>query len=410
MMMSRVESCSQARVKLHVAAVYSAYVTVLRTNTSRSNVNTQYTRVTHPLLHASQGSHRNDFITLVPTRLTMTTRRHITKVEIPIPPSSNGSASSSNKLDLPPPNNWPFLPTVLESLLIAIYPTTVLLGSVFSTLHPATRAATYNPVSQSYDPADAPSYFAKKSNLFNVYFVKIGWVWITLAFFLFVFTHSSLGPPLRPALTKRRLQAILRYACITAVWIAVTQWFFGPPIIDRGFRWTGGKCELVYDDSFAARAEKADMSDAEKVFTHAACKTIGGQWKGGHDISGHVFLLILGSATLWLELLPAMLRMEGLREARRILTSDGLVRSAAFETDDNAGGNMKVPEETHIGVKVALVVAGMSWWMLLMTAAYFHTWFEKFTGLLVAFSAVYTVYFLPRALPPWRQVVGMPGV
>ncbi|KAK0777608.1 hypothetical protein LTR38_015097 [Friedmanniomyces endolithicus] len=410
MMMSRVESCSQARVKLHVAAVYSAYVTVLRTNTSRSNVNTQYTRVTHPLLHASQGSHRNDFITLVPTRLTMTTRRHITKVEIPIPPSSNGSASSSNKLDLPPPNNWPFLPTVLESLLIAIYPTTLLLGSVFSTLHPATRAATYNPVSQSYDPADAPSYFAKKSNLFNVYFVKIGWVWITLAFFLFVFTHSSLGPPLRPALTKRRLQAILRYACITAVWIAVTQWFFGPPIIDRGFRWTGGKCELVYDDSFAARAEKADMSDAEKVFTHAACKTIGGQWKGGHDISGHVFLLILGSATLWLELLPAMLRMEGLREARRILTSDGLVRSAAFETDDNAGGNMKVPEETHIGVTVALVVAGMSWWMLLMTAAYFHTWFEKFTGLLVAFSAVYTVYFLPRALPPWRQVVGMPGV
>ncbi|KAK0879695.1 hypothetical protein LTR87_006497 [Friedmanniomyces endolithicus] len=366
--------------------------------------------VTHPLLHASQGSHRNDFITLVPTRLTMTTRRHITKVEIPIPPSSNGSASSSNKLDLPSPNNWPFLPTVLESLLIAIYPTTLLLGSVFSTLHPATRAATYNPVSQSYDPADAPSYFAKKSNLFNVYFVKIGWVWITLAFFLFVFTHSSLGPPLRPALTKRRLQAILRYACITAVWIAVTQWFFGPPIIDRGFRWTGGKCELVYDDSFAARAEKADMSDAEKVFTHAACKTIGGQWKGGHDISGHVFLLILGSATLWLELLPAMLRMEGLREARRILTSDGLVRSAAFETDDNAGGNMKVPEETHIGVKVALVVAGMSWWMLLMTAAYFHTWFEKFTGLLVAFSAVYTVYFLPRALPPWRQVVGMPGV
>ncbi|KAK0312847.1 hypothetical protein LTR01_002509 [Friedmanniomyces endolithicus] len=339
----------------------------------------------------------------------MTTRRHTTKVEIPIPSSANGSASPSNKLDLPPPNNSPFLPTVLESLLIAIYPTTLLLGSVFSTLHPATRAATYNPISQSYDPADAPSYFAKKSNLFNVYFVKIGWIWITLAFFLFVFTHSSLGPPLRPALTKRRLQAVLRYACITAVWIAVTQWFFGPPIIDRGFRWTGGKCELIYDDSFAARAEKADMSDVEKAITHAACKTIGGQWKGGHDISGHVFLLILGSATLWLELLPAMLRMEGLREARRILTSDGLVRSAAFETDDNAGGNMKVPEETHIGVKVSLVVAGMSWWMLLMTAAYFHTWFEKFTGLLVAFSAIYAVYFLPRALPPWRQVVAQPA-
>ncbi|KAK3645169.1 hypothetical protein LTR56_009218 [Elasticomyces elasticus] len=347
----------------------------------------------------------------------MTTRRHVTKVEIPIPSSANSNSkinsnlSASNKLDLPPPNNSPFLPTVLESLLIAIYPGTLLLGSIFSSLHPATRNATYNANSQSYDPRDAPSYFAKKSNLFNVYFVKIGWFWITLAFFLFTFTHSSLGPPLRPALTKRRLQACLRYACITAVWIAVTQWFFGPPIIDRGFRWTGGKCELLYDDSYAARAEKADMSDAEKAFTHAACKTIGGQWAGGHDISGHVFLLILGSATLWLELLPAMLKMDGLREARRIMTSDGLVRGAAYETEDTVeGNNMKIPEETHIGVKVALFVAGMSWWMLLMTAAYFHTWFEKFTGLLVAFGAVYAVYFLPRGVPAWRQVVGMPGV
>ena len=240
--------------------------------------------------------------------------------------------------------------------------------------------------------------------------MKVGWFWITIAFFLFAFTHFSLGPPLRPAFTKRRLQAVLRYACITTVWIFVTQWFFGPAIIDRGFRWTGGKCQLIYDDSFSAQAEKADMSEAEKAFTHSACKVIGGQWKGGHDISGHVFLLILGSAMLWLELLPAMLKMDGLREARRIMTTGGLVRSAAYETEDTAEGNMKVPEETHIGVKAALVVAGMSWWMLLMTAAYFHTWFEKFTGLLVAFSAVYTVYFLPRGVPAWRQVVGMPGV
>ncbi|KAK3073734.1 hypothetical protein LTR53_004431 [Teratosphaeriaceae sp. CCFEE 6253] len=342
----------------------------------------------------------------------MTTRRHTTKVEIPIPSSANGTTTQqeSNKLDLPPPGNSPFLPTVLESLLIAIYPTTLLLGSIFSTLHPATRHATYNPTSQSYDPRDAPSYFAKKSNLFNVYFVKIGWVWITAAFFLFAFTHSSLGPPLRPVVTKRRLQAVLRYAWITAVWVAVTQWFFGPPIIDRSFQWTGGMCQLIDDESFAARAEKADMSAAEKAFTHSACKVIGGQWKGGHDISGHVFLLIMGSATLWLELLPAMLRMEGLREARRIMTTGGLVRSAAYETHDNAEGNMKIPEETHIGVKAALFVAGLSWWMLLMTAAYFHTWFEKFTGLMVAFSALYTVYFLPRGVPALRQVVGMPGV
>ena len=151
------------------------------------------------------------------------------------------------------------------------------------------------------------------------------------------------------------------------------------------------------------------MSGAEKAFTHAACKSIGGQWAGGHDISGHVFLLILSSATLWLEFLPAVLRMDGLREARRIRTTDGLVRSASIETRERPG-NMYVPEELGYGVRGALFVAGMSWWMLLMTAAYFHTWFEKFTGLAVAFTAVYSVYFLPRAVPAWRQVVGMPGV
>ncbi|EMD00549.1 hypothetical protein BAUCODRAFT_172950 [Baudoinia panamericana UAMH 10762] len=345
----------------------------------------------------------------------MATRRQTTKIEVPIPSIANGTNSATvkvpDKLDSPPPGNSPFLPTVLEIVLLAIYPGTLLLGSLFNVLHPSTRNATYIAHYQAYDPAEAPSYFAKKGNFFNVYFVKIGWFWTTLAFVALILTHPSLGPPLKPALTRRRLQAAVRYVCITAVWVAVTQWFFGPPIVDRSFRWTGGKCETILSDSAASQAEKADMGEVERAFTHAACKAIGGQWRGGHDISGHVFILILGSAMLWLELLPAVLKMEGLREARRILTPDGLVRSAAVETDAKEGGaSDEKPKEAAVGLRVALVVASMSWWMLLMTAAYFHTWFEKFTGLLVAFGAIYIVYFLPRALPVWRQVVGMPGV
>lgn len=90
---------------------------------------------------------------------------------------------------------------------------------------------------------------------------------------------------------------------------------------------------------------------------------------------------------------------------------DGAVKSAAVETRDSEG-NMPVPDakDLGLGVKVAVGVAGMSWWMLLMTAAYFHTWFEKFTGLLVAFAAVYAVYFAPRGIPAMRQIVGTPGV
>ncbi|KAF2719464.1 hypothetical protein K431DRAFT_286756 [Polychaeton citri CBS 116435] len=338
----------------------------------------------------------------------MASQRRTTKttVEVPI---SNLTDKAKMKIDSPSLRQSPYLPTPLEAVLLAIYPGTLLLGSLFSILNPTNRNSPYSGTSQSHVVNLAPSYFAKKSNVFNVYFVKIGWLWTTAAFFLFIFTHSTLGPRFRPTITKRRLQATLRYLSITMVWIFVTQWFFGPPIIDRGFRWTGGQCEIIYGDDPASLARQASMSDAREIFTHAACKTVGGRWKGGHDISGHVFLLILGSAMLWLELLPAVLKMEGLREARMVKTADGLVRSASYETKDRVG-NMKVPQDLGIGVQMALGVAGLSWWMLLMTAAYFHTWFEKVTGLLVAFGALYAIYFLPRAVPGLRKVIGLPGV
>lgn len=346
----------------------------------------------------------------------MTTRRTATKVEIPIPNSTPSKKPSTMRADIdqPPPAGSPFLPTSLEALLLAIYPSTLLLGSLFSLLHPAARRAPYLAHAQAYDPAHAPSYFARKGNVLNVYFVKIGWFWVTLAFLGLVFTHGSFGR-LGAGLGRRRTQALLRYACVTLAWVGVTQWFFGPPMIDRSFRWTGGQCEVFYGserDGAASVRERAEMGEVREVFTHAACKAIGGQWKGGHDISGHVFLLILGSAMLWLEVLPTVLRSEGLREARRVLTADGLVRSARLEAKE-MGDEADVKADggsLSTGVKGALVVVGLSWWMLLMTAAYFHTWFEKFTGLTVAFTAIWVVYFLPRAVPVVRKVVGMPGV
>jgi len=306
-------------------------------------------------------------------------------------------------------NGSPFLPTFLETALLLAYPATLLLGSLFSILNAQNRNTPYSSTSQSHPHEVAPSYFARKSNIFNVYFVKIGWFWMTAAFFLFVFGHSSLGPRARLVLTPRRVKATLRYLIVTFVWMAFTQWFFGPAIIDRGFRLTGGQCEVVQSDSPSARAKAAKMSDAREALTHAACKATGGTWRGGHDISGHVFILILGSAMLWLEILPAVVKSSGLREERRIRMADGAVKSAAVETVERPG-NMEVPKELGYGVKAALGVAGLSWWMLLMTAAYFHTWFEKFTGFLVAFTVLYLVYFLPRAIPALRQVVGMPGV
>jgi len=230
-----------------------------------------------------------------------------------------------------------------------------------------------------------------------VYFVKVGWFWTTLAFAFFVTFHPSFGQ----GASARRIRAVLRYGAVTTWWCFLTQWFFGPPLIDRGFRFTGGQCELLRQPG-----AREDMSNTREYITAATCKAVGGTWKGGHDISGHVFLLILGSSLLWLEFLPALTRVEGLRDGRLITLPDGKVATVAVEKE-------LVKEEgeaTARGVKFALGVAGLMWWMLLMTAAYFHTWFEKFTGLLVAFAGLWTVYFLPRGAPQLRAWLGMPGV
>jgi hypothetical protein len=150
------------------------------------------------------------------------------------------------------------------------------------------------------------------------------------------------------------------------------------------------------------------MDPIKDIMTHAQCKVSGGTWSGGIDISGHVFLLILGSTILWMEVLPAVLKSKGLREARAVLLADGTVAPAELENDaerEKTGG-----QATRIGVKFIIGIVALMWWMLLMTAAFFHTWTEKLSGLIVAFFGIWLVYFLPRGVPVVRTILGMPGV
>ncbi|MCJ1307257.1 hypothetical protein MMC25_000903 [Agyrium rufum] len=338
------------------------------------------------------------------TRRTNNTSSQPNGTSSTMPPSSTPKQQRASFL------YHPLLPTQLEGLLLAIYPATLILGSLFSLLNPLSRYTPYNANIQSHPPELAPSYFAQKKNLFNVFFVKIGWFWTTLAFITFLFLHPSTGPSRTLSLTKRRTQALARYGLVTAWWIALTQWFFGPAIIDRGFRLTGGVCQMAEDLEMGntAGGDDGKMRVAKEFITSATCRVSGGQWRGGHDISGHVFLLVLGSAFLWLEILPVVMKYAGLREERRLRMEDGRVVRAAEVIRSKSDGE-PASVEARSGVSAPIAVAALSWWMLLMTAAYFHTWFEKFTGLLVAFIAIATVYLIPRAIPIYRAVVGIPA-
>lgn len=109
--------------------------------------------------------------------------------------------------------------------------------------------------------------------------------------------------------------------------------------MDRTFTVTGGTCQAVTEDP----SVRERMGAATAYVTSAACKVAGGRWSGGHDLSGHTFLLTHASLFLWSEVAP------------------GLAAGGAW----GAG---------QWGVVACL---GVWWWMLLMTGVYFHTWREK---------------------------------
>ncbi|KAL4965839.1 putative inositol phospholipid biosynthesis protein Scs3 [Aspergillus stella-maris] len=309
---------------------------------------------------------------------------------MPPPPPSTTSPTTSTPRFTPP------------STILLLYPATLLLGSLFSVLSPTAQHPSPDPSSAEFSASGTPSsdpinYFARKDNIFNTYFVKIGWVWFTAAFASLLLTY----PP-SPARGTRQMQAVLRWTFATAAWYLVTQWFFGPAIIDRSFVITGGKCENAFAELGAVHEDKGVVGGAASAvagkeefgiyLTAAACKAAGGAWRGGHDVSGHVFMLVLVTAVLGIE-------------AFGVLALRGEGESGEKGEDAESGSDVK-----KWTLRFVFGITGLGWWMLLMTAIWFHTWLEKANGLLIALGAIYTIYFLPRRVPAWRDVVGIPGV
>lgn len=198
-----------------------------------------------------------------------------------------------------------------------------------------------------------PSYFSQKKNLFNVYFVKKAWFWTTLVYVAFI-----IGSKMACKKSSRYLgsvsQIVARYAAATFWWVLFAQWFFGLPIMDRVFLLSGGNCEGLADT----------IVREGKSISSAACKRAGGQWIGGHDPSGHVFLLVHSSLFLLFEMLPYLMA-----ESRPKLGP------------------------AH---KAGLAILGLWAWMLLMTSIYFHSFTEKLVGLIWAYGQVVFVYVFAR--------------
>jgi hypothetical protein len=228
-------------------------------------------------------------------------------------------------------------------------------------------------------PPNPVNYFARKDNIFNLYFVKAGWVWTTLAFVSLLvsqpaYTATSTQQP------RRLAQAALRYSLATLVWYLTTQWFFGPPIIDRSFVITGGKCERIVAETptnpaMAVAQEGSVSAGLEKLFTAAACKAAGGSWAGGHDVSGHVFMLVLATSMLVFEAVGAMRAVSvGVEDNKKM---DGEVSGRSESEKVQAQSEEEGDWMRTWSLRLVGAVVGLGWWMLFMTSIWFHTWLEK---------------------------------
>ncbi|KAI8967305.1 Fat storage-inducing transmembrane protein [Mycotypha africana] len=196
------------------------------------------------------------------------------------------------------------------------------------------------------------SYFSSKHNIFNQYFVKIGWFWVTLAYFAYLWiVPFQRSPPAR----KRQVltSGLLRYVFVTAYWYAMTQWLLGPSLIDRVFVWTGGRCmSLLQDVEHAAKLNAVSHPHV--------CRNLGGRWTGGHDVSGHCVLLIHASLFLWEELSWLFYDARPFLQWKR-------------QTENRA---------SYFVVLGNLALLALWWWMLLMTGVYFHGRMEIVSGIL----------------------------
>ncbi|KAJ2001914.1 hypothetical protein GGI04_003306 [Coemansia thaxteri] len=201
----------------------------------------------------------------------------------------------------------------------------------------------------------AVSPWASKRNPLNVYFAKLAWAW----------TSALFGAMLLPAAATRpaaaTLRATLRYALATIYWLAMTAWFFGPPLFDRLYVRTGGACRVPPATPGAPRAAA--------FATASACRAAGGAWAGGHDVSGHCFLMLHSALFLTEEILLPMLFSPPPPRSRPLL---GLARRA-----------------------VAVATLGLvAVWLLMLffTAKYFHGVEELLSGSLLGVAFWVTTY------------------
>lgn len=218
------------------------------------------------------------------------------------------------------------------------------------------------------------SYFARSDNLFNVYFVKMGWAWTLLLSSPFLFmTSYTLCCGDAQRFLKHHLP---RIAIATFFWFSWTKLF---NIIENAY----GRCNVRNFDS------------------KSSCLKAGHFWNG-FDISGHAFILIYSSLVLIEEARPII----GWEYIKEHIRNEQHSRSVGESSGTNPLRFLKdtdIVKLKHLYEKytpairtifIGVAVLQLLWdVMLVCTILYYHNMIEK---VLSGIFAILTWFFCYR--------------
>lgn len=218
------------------------------------------------------------------------------------------------------------------------------------------------------------TYFARSDNLFNVYFVKMGWAWTLLLSLPFLFMTSY-------TLCCGDLQKIIKHH-LPRIFVATFFWFV----------WT--KLFNVIENAYG-------HCNNRKFDSKSTCLKAGAFWNG-FDISGHAFILIYSSLVLIEEARPII----GWEYIKEHIRNEEHNRTVGEKSLTNPLRNLKDEEmkmlktlyekytpairTLFIGVTVLQLLWDI---MLVCTMLYFHKMIEK---VLSGIFAILTWYFCYR--------------
>ncbi|SSD60746.1 uncharacterized protein SCODWIG_02507 [Saccharomycodes ludwigii] len=239
-----------------------------------------------------------------------------------------------------------------------------------------------------------------KHSIINVYFTKLGWFWTSLVGWWCIIRYKVIRPGTAPSTLN---YDIFMYISMTVFWYICSQSliFIDSSLIDLIFKLTGGKC--IIDTSNNSK----DSVNNTTIYNSIACKRNGGDWIGGHDTSGHIFL-----TTLMLMFLLSEFNVFGVKAIKqmhfkRILRK---LKSIFFQINFIKYGwktplvfcvsflgfvkdllNWLVLENPII---LLVFFCLLWWWNFLVTAIEFHTILEQYSGLILGYSFSVVLFYI----------------